>query len=109
MGERSLAYDYIRTYSSRLSDGYKSTNHRGKRINSGSITTYATSNFSPDDVDIVRSTIRNGLKVLVLEESNLLPVEKRAGFMGFIAIAHRSFCRMNSKDVLKEFKSGKLS
>jgi hypothetical protein len=114
MGERSLAEDYIRVYPGRIDDARESGKMRGKKRNTDSITTYATANFPAEDNATVVSAIRNGLKGLAIEEIDIqpedeemeiLPVEKRAGFMGLVAISHRSFCRMTLQDLVEELGS----
>jgi hypothetical protein len=113
MGERSLAEDYIRVYPRRLHDACKSVNMRGKR-KSQSITAYATDNFPSADTTIVAEAIRNGLKALAIEEIDIQsedeqmdipPIEKRAGFMGLVAIVHRAFCRTILESFVEELRS----
>jgi hypothetical protein len=113
MGERSLAEDYIRVHPRRLHDACKSVNMRGKR-KSQSITAYATENFPSVNTAIVTQAITNGLKALAIEgmdiqpeeeEMDSLPVEKRAGFMGLVAIVHRGFCRTILESFVEELRS----
>jgi hypothetical protein len=114
MGERSLAEDYLCVYPGRLDDACESGRMRGKKRNSDSIMTYATTNFPQEETAIVVTAIRNGLKALALEEidiqpeneeMDMLPAEKRAGFMGLVAISHRSFCRMTLEKLAEDIGS----
>jgi hypothetical protein len=105
MGERSLAEDYIHAHPGRLLDIYQSANMRGKKRGADSIVTYATGKFPLQDVNVVRDAIRNGIRALAIEKMNLIPSENGAGFIGFIAITHRSFCRMRMEELVEALKA----
>tara|TARA_R110002003_G_scaffold638_2_gene20916 strand:+ start:1394 stop:2356 length:963 start_codon:yes stop_codon:yes gene_type:complete len=94
MGERSLAEDYIHTHPDRLLDASKSANMRGKKRGADSIVTYATAKYPLQDINVVRDAIRNGLRALTIEKMKLIPSDNCTGFIGLIAITHRSFCKM---------------
>jgi hypothetical protein len=104
MAERSLAEDYIHAHPNRLLDASQSANMRGKRRGTDSIVTYATAKFPLQDVNVVRDAIRNGLRALAIEKMNLISSDNCAGFIGFIAITHRSFCRMKIEKLVAALK-----
>ena len=104
MAERSLAEDYIHAHPNRLLDASQSANMRGKKRGTDSIVTYATAKFPLQDVNVVRDAIRNGLRALAIEKMNLISSDNCAGFIGFIAITHRSFCRMKIEKLVAALK-----
>lgn len=108
MGERSLAIDYVAANPERLTNAARDKDIRGKR-NSGTIPSYVTQRFPSEVQDIASKAIRNGLKLLVLEDAGLLPTDNQHGLIGLVALAHRQFERLKVQELSKELQTAVLA